>query len=187
MENDFLRNAVEGRGSSNNGYTGTGPRNPIAFNAFTSLWATVGPKEMGYQGMTQHNNGSVTLRFHGNSHLMRKINNIQGNQLTTIKQNVLNGTWHVTIPKNYADKLPLPKKDVNNNKGESKWNSITNSIPPLYKNVFRKTMALVYAQHIKGLPKKEQQALLESIRRLLPGMMEYFHKLLDKPSAKKKR
>ena len=178
MDNrNILQNALR-RGNNNNGYNGIGPRNPVASNAFTSLWGLIGQREKGYQGMNRQNNGSVTLRFNAMSHLNTHMRKIQLNESLQNAVKLSNKTWYVRIPKEYVEALNLPKNVNNNVKGASKWSSITNSIPSQYRTVFNESMALVYAQHLKTKSEAEQKVYLNSIGQLIPGMIEYFDRLL---------
>ena len=129
--------------------------------------------------MNRHNNGSVTLRFFDMSHLIQHMEKIQLNESVSVK--LSHGTWYVTIPKEYVEALNLPKNVNKNVKGASKWSSITNSIPSQYRTVFNESMAIVYAQHLKSKSEAEQKVYLNSIGQLIPGMIEYFDRLLENP------
>ena len=171
MENGYTKHVTRRYQNHN---TGAGLKDAEASNAFSALYRL--RNTQGFQGLTRNKSGSVTLRFNRMPHLETHLRKLQRNLnfQSAVEEN--NSTYYVKIPPEYVQKLNLAQNV--NNKGASKWNRITRSIPPQYQTVFNQSMALVYAQHLQSKPERVQELYFNSIGQLIPGMIEYFDRLL---------
>lgn len=153
------------------------PKQATAYHAFGSLWNLEGRTDSGFQERINEKDGSVTLRFLNRPFLRTYFNDIENNRNGIKKKvDVINGKTFVsvTFPPHYA-KTPR-EKSINKNRNKP-WKNTTatvRSIAQGYENVFDISMNKIYPQ----IEAKKDDIYLRAIKTLLPGIIQYFAKML---------